>query len=128
MNNAIKQIKKTINKVTGYLPTSLPLGMTEFKSWSDSIIETYDLPDNDSSRWALAVMISHLDPTTAVKPKIYFSLSVKKSMANQIAFAVMEGLKAKQKAEQEAAQKAESAKQVEATTISVVDNEQRQSI
>lgn len=117
MNNVVKQIKQSGQKVRDFFPSALPRGMTEFESWSKTIITTYSLPDNDSTVFALAIMISQLSPTTASKANRYFVNSVRKSMSNQVAFAIAQILKDKQKAEQEAAAKAELARQVEAANV-----------
>lgn len=95
-----------LNKVLFLFPSSLPVGMTEFKSWMDSIIQTYAIPDNDSSRFALATMILHLSSTISSKPKVHFARSMRKAMANQVAAAVMQDLKAKQQAAIDAEAKA----------------------
>lgn len=121
MNNVVNKIKKQLNKVKSYFPTRLPIGMTEFNDWTSSIVNTFDLPDNDSTRFGLAVMITHLQPTEFTKSKRYFAISVKKSMANQIAFANMEELKAKQKAQIAAEQAAVAAKALEVTTAPTVE-------
>lgn len=114
MTNVIKKIKQTGQKIRDFFPSDLPRGMTKFDEFAKSLISTYDLPDNDSTVFAFAAMISQLSPTTVSKSRRYFANSARKSMANQIAFAIMQTLKDKQKAEIQAA--AEKAKQVEATT------------
>lgn len=98
MKRILSKVKKALAKLVAFIPTSLPIGMTEFGHWADSIVLTYDLPDNDSTRFALATMILHLDSTSASKPKRYFGLAALKSMSNQIAGGVMQELKDKQQA------------------------------
>ncbi len=87
---------KTYNKILGFIPTHLPVGMTEFEAWAKRVIHTYDLPQNDSSKFALATMILHAGSTEAKKAIRYFGLSARKSMANQVAAQVMQDLKTKQ--------------------------------
>lgn len=103
MQNAVQKLKKFLNKIRFFFPSSLPVGMTEFYVWADSIIDAYGLPNNDSSQFALATMILHLDSTSDSKPKRYFGKAALKSMSNQIAAGVMQDLKQKQveKAKQE---------------------------
>lgn len=109
-------MRNLLLRLLAYLPSKLPQGKTEFETWSDSIIETYQMPNNDSVKFALAVAILHLDSTSAFKPKHYFGKTLIKGAASQVAGAVMQELKEKQqalaKAEQEAAA---AAKQAEAT-------------
>ena len=106
MKIKFKQIKDFFKKLSFWLPTKLPTGMTEFKEWSDSIVYTYGFPDNDSLRFTLAAMIMDAPPGTAYRSKHRFAKSVIKAMANQIASGVMYELKQKQKAEEAAAAKA----------------------
>jgi len=103
----LSKIRKSALKLKNLLPTALPRGMTEFESWASSIIDTYDFPNNDSVRFALATMILHSGPTDAYKSKHFFSLCVKASMAKQIAGGAFQDIKTRQLAAQ---------KQVEATT------------
>ncbi len=93
-----QKLLRIARQFLGLFPSALPQGIQGFKEWSDSIVSTYNVPDNDSTRFALATMVLHLGPTVAFKPKFYFALSLYKSAANQVVFAVMEDLKAKQKA------------------------------
>lgn len=94
--------KRAFFKVLAFVPTALPFGLDEFNTWADRIIFTYDLPDNDSSRWALATMIQHCGATEATKPMRYFGRCARKGGANQVSAYVMQTLKMKQKAEEEA--------------------------
>lgn len=99
-------------------PSPLPRGVTEFHVWADEIIDLAGVPNNDSTKFGLAVSITHLGPTEATKPKQHFVDILHKGAATQIAFAIMDELKTKQKA----AIDAERAKQLEATTEKVVSN------
>lgn len=119
MNRYFTKAKQFFNKILGFFPSNLPHGMTEFDKWSNDLIFTYDLPNNDSIKFALATMILHLEPTECDKPKRYFGRAVQKGMAAQVAHGVMQTLKDKQKAEEEAAKAAAaSAKQLEAGNTS----------
>lgn len=100
-------MKTFFRKLFSRFPSKLPIGMTAFDTWSQSIIDTFSLPNNDSTRFALATMILHVPAEGFYKPKAYFARLVLKSMSNQIAGGVMQDLKNKQieraKAEEEAA-------------------------
>lgn len=114
----LKTIKQWFNKVVGVFPTALPRGMTEWEQWVSSVISTYDLPDNDSFRFSLAVMVLHLDSTSDVKPKYYFAKAIRKAMSNQVVSQVIQDAKAKQEAAVKAAKQ-----QAEATTTEVASLE-----
>lgn len=109
MNLACQKVKKLLRKLLFLLPSSLPIGMNEFNIWADSIIQTYDFPDNDSLRFALATMILHLEsnskfelnllifkvvlPTSGYKSKFFFVQALHKGASNQVASGKMQELK-----------------------------------
>lgn len=104
----LEKVKKLFTRLTDFFPSPLPVGMQAFEKWSASIISVYDLPNNDSVKFALAAQIMHLGSTDFYKPRRYFGLSLLKGSANQIAHAVMLDLKekqAKEEAERVAAEK-----------------------
>lgn len=121
-------MKMFFRKLMMQFPSSLPQGVEELKSWSESIIDAYDVPNNASTHFSLATMILHLGQVEARKPKAYFGAGLRKAAANEVAAFVMQDLKAKQKAAMEAAQKAAAppTKPAEATgsTEPVASNEQ----
>lgn len=122
-------------KLRDFFPTALPTGMAEQKAWADDIIRRYDIPDNDSMRWALAVMVLNtkvgfsatIEQKTSEASfyvsKRYFAMYLKKGMAMEIAGGVMKELKDKQQAEILAAKEKQK---VEATTLSVVPSSGQQ--
>ena len=77
-------IKKTLNKLSHLIPTALPRGMTEFETWAASIITTYDFPNNDSVRFALATMIIHSGPQDDAKPKYQFARAVRATCQSKL--------------------------------------------
>lgn len=97
----------------------LPIGMTEFETWSDRIISGTMLPDNmqmkDSQKFALADMLLHLGPTVDSECDAYFIKSLRKYAVNQIADAKRKALyeAAKQRLADEKAAQAELDKTVE---------------
>lgn len=95
-------MRKLLEQLLSFVPTPLPTGMTEFKEWQDSILRLSKVPDNDSTRFTIAVMVMHLSPNEDMKPKRYFVKSLNKSAANELANFVCLDLKDKQKARIEA--------------------------
>jgi len=100
-------MKKTIRKILALIPTKLPIGVEAFNTWSDDILDLYDMPNNDSTKFAIAVSVLHLKSTDAYVPKHYFGNILLKGAASQIANSIMIDCKERQaalaKAEQEAA-------------------------
>lgn len=110
MTNLFTKIKGIINYLLAYLPSSLPVGMTEHEAWAKSVIALTSLPDNDSTRFTLASIVPHQGKGEFLTPKIKFAHLMQKAAANQVAFGIMEELKAKQQrlAAEEAAKQAEA--------------------
>lgn len=104
----------TIKRLLSHLPTPLPVGVTQFNTWADSIIELagpYASPDG--MKQAIANMIMHAAPRKGSDearssiPKNYFVKGLRKGAANQIASHVFQEIQLKQKAALEALKKAE---------------------
>lgn len=98
--NVISTVKqkfnKIYNKLLSYIPSALPVGLEDFDSWAKSIIDQSKVPDNDSVRFSLAVMVLHLETTISHKAKAYFVRALHKAAANQVVSQVIQDLKAKQ--------------------------------
>jgi hypothetical protein len=114
-------MKLFFKRLINHWPTKLPQGFPQFEEWATDILSAYNMPDNDSTRFALAVCILHLPSTAAFKPKAFFGHTLIKGAASQVAGAMMQDLKNKQKAEQEAAQAAVLAAQVASTLTSIAE-------
>lgn len=97
----LKIIKTGIQKLAGRLPHKLPVGGTEFDKFFDSIVETYDLPNLPSYKHAVATMIMHLGPLQHRVSKHYFYASIRKSMANQVAYDKIQEIKDAERAKAE---------------------------
>jgi len=108
-------LKKLVKQALGYLPSRLPVGMTEFDSWAQDFMATYDLATEDetSIKWVLASLIVALKPGTAYLSKRYFYLHIQAAAAKQIASAVFQDIKNKQL-------EANKAKEVNASNDSAV--------
>jgi len=104
-------MKLTVKRLFSLIPTPLPVGMTQFEEWSESIIElSGNYADTDSLKFAMASMILHLGAQRSRVPKNHFVQSLRKVAANQVASQVFQDIKVKQ---QEAAAK----QQAEATAL-----------
>lgn len=115
----LQTIKNLLKLVLSYFPSRLPVGMTEFKMWSDEIIAlTGPLADPDSMRFAISSQIMHLAPQRCSVPKRYFVASLRKAAANQVASQVFQDIKIRQAEEQEKQrQEAEKARLNSAETV-----------
>lgn len=96
-----------IKKLLSYLPSRLPVGMTQFQQWSQDIIDLCGpLADEDSMRFAICSQILHMGAQKDRVPKRYFVASLRKAAANQVASQVFQDVKLRQ---QEKAQEAAAA-------------------
>lgn len=120
----MKKLKRFLNVINSYFPSKLPTGMEEQELWAKSIIEMSNVPDNDSTRFALAVMVLHIESSTDSKPKLYFVRSMNKGAANEIANAVAMDLKEKQKKQAEANKAAEELRKAETLGIGGADGKE----
>ncbi len=107
MKAILTKIGNVVFRILGRRKTALPVGMTEFEKWANSIISIYKPPGSDDSvKFALATMIMHSGPTEAYKSKHYFNLALRASAAKQISGAVFQDIKLRQ---QKAAKDAQEA-------------------
>lgn len=93
MNNILLKLKRFLLKIDAKRSTRLPVGLEEHKAWADSIIFIYDLPDNDSVRFALAVAILHRGETDFYISKQFFGKAMLKGAANEVASFMMKKFK-----------------------------------
>lgn len=105
-------MNKQLSWIRGLFSSRLPLGAEEFDTFCESILSTYDIPPFPSYRRAIASMIMHLGPTTTHVPKMFFAKSIKKAMANEVAFNKIQQFKQ----EESDLQKSKLAEKTEATT------------
>lgn len=97
-----------LKRVFSYVPTLLPVGLSQFYTWSDSILElSGDYADKESMRFAIASMVIHLPAGKGFCSKNHFVQGLRKSAANQVASQVFQDIKNKQ-AEATAKQQAEA--------------------
>lgn len=118
MNKISSFLVKNAYKVCHLFPKKIPIGTKSFESLYQQIITTYDFPDNSSYKQAMATMVMHLGPTKdSIAPR-FFVKSIRKSMANQIAYAVIEQCREAHKQEQAATHTTdESAACIKTTTV-----------
>lgn len=116
MNN----IKRYLNYFLGFFPKALPVGVTAFSTWVDSLIDTYNLTaimTKRDAQYTLAASIISGGGATAYKSNFTFYLILRAAAAKQIAGAKFQEIQSELRAEQQAAIAA--AKQAEATAPAV---------
>lgn len=105
------KVPRFFKRLAAFFPSSLPTGAQDFNTWASSILTLYNFPDNDSTRGALAIMITQLRPTDARKSKRYFGLCIHVAASKEIAGNFYYEMKTKY----QALAKIEAQKQAEAT-------------
>lgn len=119
----MNRLSSLIKRALSYFPSKLPVGVSEYETWANSIIELAgQFADADSMKWALNNMVLHLPSTSASVPKNHFVKCLRKSAANQIVSAVTMDIKNKQAEAQAAAKLAEETAKLETTTSGQTSN------
>ncbi len=125
INSFFESVYKFALKFLAFFPSRLPIGDGQFEKWFASICYTYDLPANDSVRFALSTMAMHVSPPNKPTyfqyvinsgagpyyvPKRYFGLTALKGAVSQTGHQQMADCKFRQderkKADEEAKKKA----------------------
>lgn len=106
MNRIKAKIFKTCRLIRGLFPQALPVGMSAFDTWANSLVSTYTLPTQDMTtiKFVLSTLIMRLGQTTAYKSNLYFVLAIKAGAAKQVAAAAFQDIKTKQEEQQKAAE------------------------
>lgn len=91
-------VKRQIEKLNERRP--LPMGRSEFESWSDRIIGTANIPGATpaTQKFTLANLILHLGPTESHKEDNFFVHSLRKFAANQVADTIRVEIRDREKA------------------------------
>lgn len=104
MNKINSKIRKVYNQIRGFFPEALPVGLTHFHVWADTLLDCYNLKsvaNEDDLKYVLATSIMHLGAQDAYKPKWFFVKTIRKAAANQVSSAVFQDIKQKQQAKAE---------------------------
>lgn len=131
-----QKVKRFLQRLSFWLPSKLPSGLTEFNTFAQSIINAYSLPDNDSFKWIIAVQVMHFDRAGdykwqkqlfgnayAAKRRVY--LEIRGAEARQTAGEAFRIIKEKQQQEAAAKQAAQASTPAvsSAPALSVVPDE-----
>lgn len=119
-------------RIRSFFPSSLPVGMSEFETWSDSIIElTGPIADPRSIKFVLSDLLLRVGPNKnstystipSALPKNHFVQGLRNSASKQVAGQVFQDIKNAQIAEAKAAAEAANPPPAEDTAkIDVVSN------
>lgn len=113
--------------VASYFPSTLPIGMTEFETWADSIClllpKGLDSVPREDKHWVIASAIQHLPSTSKRVSKQYFIRIIHKGAASQIAAQVFMNVKE----QKELKKKQLEAQQAAATPTQGVDEKAQDS-
>jgi len=91
----VTKLKRLLQVLLSYLPRRLPVGRTEFEKWTSEIIGMSAIEDNDSTRFAIAAMVTHQDATQDHVPQRRFVRQLNKTASNQIALSIIKEIKEK---------------------------------
>ncbi len=97
MNSIRPRLNALIARLSALVPTRLPTTPAAHVAWAESICALAGYPCNSSFQQALAIMLLHLGPTVAYKPKEFFIRSLHKAAVNQVASGVIEQIREEHK-------------------------------
>lgn len=99
-------------KVKHLWPEKLPITGDEMNVLIKDVIFAEGIPDNPTYHHAIATALMHLGPVTHRKARRFFSKSIRRSIANQVAFNIIDALR-KEAAALEEKRKQEATSQTE---------------
>lgn len=88
---------KMYQKLAQCFPTKLPITQDQLNSLINDVLSVNGLPNDPTYHHAIASAVMHLGPITHSKSKRYFAKSVRKSIANQVAFEKIQFLREEEK-------------------------------
>lgn len=96
-----KKLKKVLFLVKYTFKTRLPIGRTEMNDYLDELFLYSGIPNLPSYRQAVATMVLHLSPTEDKKSRRFFIKAIKKAMANETSYSLIQELKEEEKKKQQ---------------------------
>lgn len=93
-NKAIKILKI----LKSYIPMPLPQNEALLDAWTADLLEVANFPNNPSFRIAVSTMVLHLDAAVYRVSQQQLIKQLRRSVANQSAYNVMQDLKQQEKA------------------------------
>lgn len=87
-------------KLKSYFPTQIPKGATSLNVWIGNIIflAGKEIPDNRSTRFAVATMIMHAGTDRDSVPMNKFVKKLRKAASNEVAYSLLSSMKDEQEA------------------------------
>ena len=104
------KLKLLFFRLIAHFPSKLPRGSTAFEDFCHSLFLLYNIPDTDSYRHSVAVMIQHLPNTCVYRSKAWFAASIYNAQAREVAFYKIQEIQKKDRERQEA-EKAQETKE-----------------
>lgn len=92
------KIRLFFEKIKGRFEEPIPLGLTGMRAFSADVLRIYEIPDFPSYRHAIAAMIMHMGDASIMIRKKDVARKLKKAMANQIAYSIIENIRLEEKA------------------------------
>lgn len=102
----LAQLKKYFALFCAHFPSTLPhQNKDDFNQWLLELFTLFNLPDSPSYRQAVSVAVMHLPESKSVVSKSYFAKVIRKRMASELAYSIIEEVRALDKLKQEEALK-----------------------
>lgn len=99
MQKLLKKLKNLSQKIKFLFPHTLPIYKEELPAFIDKVCEVYSLPDHPSYKEAVATAILHLKHDQDKARPLHFAKVIRKRMASQISYDLIQDIKDAQKKE-----------------------------
>lgn len=94
-------LKRYKLKIKHLWPEKIPISQDELNQLISEVICAEDVPNDPTYHHAIAAAVMHLGPVTHRKARRFFAKSIRRSIANQVAFNKIEALRDEAKALEE---------------------------
>jgi hypothetical protein len=99
LKKLLSYLLKPFLLLKSFFSTELPKTEADFEAFYQDVIDLFKLPSGNQTRQAFATMIMHLPNDVASKSKAWFAVCLKKALANQAAYNVLDKIRQEEKKE-----------------------------
>lgn len=93
MQKILSSVTALFRRLKAHIPSALPRSKEAFNVWFEELTEVFNLPNGSDYKQAVATCIMHLPELQSHKSMAHFARAIRKSMANQIAYNVIDGIR-----------------------------------
>lgn len=91
------RLRSVIRHILSYLPSRLPQTASAMDAWLNEVMELAGVPASDSYRQAITTAVMQLTDLRNNQSKQYFVKVIQKRISAQLAYNIIDGIRAKEK-------------------------------